>query len=146
MYKIYLRTHDQQVDGDSKTTTSNQVAAAAAFAALVARADLDGQRVAAVLSHKAQRLAFHRFDRPEGESDNWRGRLDEIEWPEPVASRGGARSGAGRKIQTSDGGPVVRKNVSLDERTVRVLTELGGGELSEGIRRAALAIAPPSEV
>lgn len=140
MYKIYLRTHDQQVDGASKTSTSNRDAAAAAFADLVARVDLDGQRIAAVLSHNAQRLAFHRFDRPAGENDNWRGRLDAIEWPEPAAARGGARDGAGRKTQTSDGGPMVRKNVSLDETTIRVLTEFGDEELSEGIRRAARLI------
>lgn len=137
MYKIYLRTHDQQVDGASKTTTNDQVAAASAFAALIARTDLDGQRVAAVLSHNARRLAFHRFDRPHGENDNWRGRLGEIEWPAPAAARGGARDGAGRKTQTSDGGAVTRKNVSLDAATVQVLTALGDGELSEGIRRAA---------
>lgn len=141
MYRIYLRTHDQQVDGASKTTTSNQAAAAAAFAALVARADLIGQRMAAVLSYQATRLAFHRFDHPVGEKDNWVGRLDEIEWPAAPGQHGGARAGSGPKPQTSDGGTMTRRNVSLDDTTVELLKAFGDGELSEGIRRAARAIA-----
>lgn len=142
MYKIYLRTHDQQVVSESKTTTSDQQAAAAAFAALVERTDLDGQRIAAVLSKNATRLAFHRFDQPKGENDNWRGRLDEIEWPDaPAARHGGARAGSGPKPQTSDGGAMKRINVSLDDTTVKILTRFGDDVLSEGIRRAARAIA-----
>lgn len=54
--------------------------------------------------------------------------------------RGGAREGAGRKVQTSDGGPLARKTITVDALTVRVLTALGDGEFSEGIRRAARLI------
>lgn len=81
MFRVYLRTHDQQVDMVSKTNTNDAAVAAAAFAALVAREDLDSQRIAAVLSHDGGQLAFHRFDHLAGSSDYWRGRLNEIEWP-----------------------------------------------------------------
>lgn len=139
MYRIYLRTHDQQVDHASKTITGDASAAAAAFADLVAREELDGQKIAAVLSHNGGQMAFHRFDRPPGDSNYWRGRLDDIEWPETQArvARGGARDGAGRKAQTGDGGPLRRCTVTLDETTIDLLTAFGDGELSEGIRRVA---------
>ncbi len=51
--------------------------------------------------------------------------------------RGGARQGTGPKPGTTDGGPLKRKTVNLDETTVRILTAYGDNELSEGIRRAA---------
>jgi hypothetical protein len=58
---------------------------------------------------------------------------------------GGKRAGAGRKARTTDGGPLQLYSAKLDATTVRVLTALGNGELSEGIRRAArLLPAPPS--
>lgn len=106
MYKIYLRTHDQQVDPSTKSITADRDEAAAAFAGLVARVDLDGRQVAAVLSYNAVRLAFHRFDKAAGENDYWRSRLNEIEWPTATPAKGGAggaRAGAGRRVQTSDG-------------------------------------------
>lgn len=52
-------------------------------------------------------------------------------------TRGGARKGTGPKPATTDGGPMLRKTVSLDETTIRDLSVYGGGELSEGIRKAA---------
>jgi hypothetical protein len=58
----------------------------------------------------------------------------------PVMIHGGARKGAGRKAQTTDGGPLERKTVTVDASTVRVLTAYGDGEFSEGIRRAARAV------
>lgn len=57
-----------------------------------------------------------------------------------VTEWGGEREGAGRKAATTDGGPMERKNVSVDATTVRILTAFGDGEFSEGIRRAARAV------
>lgn len=50
--------------------------------------------------------------------------------------RGGARPGAGRKAPTSDGGDLIRKTVTLDQRTIDAAKHLGYGELSEGLRLA----------
>lgn len=141
IYRVYLRDFQGHVPLGTKTNTPSATAAAQAFAALVNRTDLDGQKWAAVLSHNNGQLAFHRFDRHPGAADYWRDKLDQIEWPDerPVV-HGGAREGAGRTAQTTDGGPLERKTVSVDATTVRLLTEYGDGEFSEGIRRAARAV------
>lgn len=137
-YHVYLRTKSGTLRTENRFRTNSAHEAKQAFAALVNRTDLDGQKAAAVLSHSNRQLAFHRFDRYPGQSDYWRDRLDEIEWPDerPVL-HGGSREGAGRPVRTTDGGPLQRKNVTLDEATIQALTALGDGELSEGIRRAA---------
>ncbi len=141
MYRVYLRDFQGRVPLDTKTNTPSATAAYQAFATLVNRADLDGQKWAAVLSYNNRQMAFHRFDRFPGAADYWRDKLDQIEWPEerPVI-HGGAREGAGRTAQTTDGGPLERKTVSVDATTVRLLTAYGDGEFSEGIRRAARAV------
>jgi len=48
---------------------------------------------------------------------------------------GGARQGAGKPALY--GKPMIRKNVMLDPETIEILKALGGGNLSEGIRKAA---------
>lgn len=48
---------------------------------------------------------------------------------------GGKRKGAGKPALY--GKAMVRKNVMLDPETIEVLKALGGGNLSEGIRKAA---------
>ena len=48
---------------------------------------------------------------------------------------GGSRKGAGKPALY--GKAMKRYNVMLDDETVKVLKELGGGNLSEGIRKAA---------
>lgn len=53
---------------------------------------------------------------------------------EPVTSHGGWRPGAGREKKLKDAGP---RKVYLDAETVKILTDLGDGYLSPGIRRAA---------
>lgn len=145
MYRIYLRSQDQRVR--SKTNTDCRDEAESAFAAIVDRADLDGTDMLVVLNHDGKPIAYHRFGAKPGDSDYWRGRLDDIKWPEDRsgARRGGARAGAGRKAQTGDGGPLQRKTVNLDEASIATLTTYGDGELSEGIRRAARAIGATSE-
>lgn len=55
--------------------------AEAAFADLVNRYDLDGQKLAAVLSYNNKQIAFHRFARRPGDTDYWRDKLEEIPWP-----------------------------------------------------------------
>ena len=122
MYRVYLRTFDQRVLPESKTNTTNPDAAAAAFAELVNRAELDGQRLAATITHDNRQLAFHRFDRRPGDADYWRGRLDEIEWPE--AGRPPSLDG-GRRVQ-----------VYLDAASIERAQALGNGNVSEGIRIA----------
>lgn len=78
-YRAYLRTFDGQVS--EKTITPSRAAALAAFAELVNRAELDGQRLAAALTCDNRQLAFHRFDRELGCADFWRDKLEEIPWP-----------------------------------------------------------------
>lgn len=81
MYRVYLRDFNGRVDMESKTNTHNPDAALDAFAALVNRTDLDGQKLAVALTYKNGQIAFHRFDRPPGDVDYWRDRLNEIPWP-----------------------------------------------------------------
>jgi hypothetical protein len=52
----------------------------------------------------------------------------------PSSGWGGARPGAGRKPLQGDGGPQVRRTVTLPAATVEALTALGEGNLSAGIR------------
>jgi len=139
MYRVYLRDFQGRVPVDTKTNTPSATAAAQAFAALVNRTDLDGQKLAAVLSYNNVQMAFHRFDRFPGQADYWRDRLGEIDWPgaRPVM-HGGSREGSGRpKIGAQ------RVNVSLDEETLRRAREIGAGNVSEGLRRAVAAFTPP---
>lgn len=120
MYRVYLRTFDQQVT--EKTNTPNQQAALDAFAEMVNRTELDGQKLAAVLTYNNRQLAFHRFDREPGMVDYWRDKLAEIELPKVGAPA------------TLDGGK--RVNVYLDAASLAKAAELGGGNVSEGIRLA----------
>lgn len=132
MYRVYLRTFNAQVT--EKTSTPDRAAAQAAFVDLVERTELDGQKLAAVLSYQNRQLAFHRFDRAPGSADYWRDRIDEIEWPQ----RGGAREGAGAK--TADGAAAVQRyNVTLDADSEARARHLGDGDRSLGIRRALKA-------
>ncbi|QYY33666.1 hypothetical protein K2O51_30940 (plasmid) [Cupriavidus pinatubonensis] len=124
MYRVYLRMQDQRVDPATKTNTSSAEAAAEAFGELVARADLDGQKVAAVLTYNQKQLAYHRFDRKPGSADYWRGRMGEIPWPPGIVGR----------PQEMEGGK--RVNVYLDATSLARAARLGAGNVSVGIRRS----------
>lgn len=50
-------------------------------------------------------------------------------------TRGGARPGSGRKPKFGE--RMTRHQVILDPETVSTLTDLGDGNLSQGIRKAA---------
>ncbi len=129
-FRAYLRTFDGQVS--EKTVTTDPNTALAAFATLVERADLDGQKFAVALTGDNRQIAFHRFDRSVGEPDYWRGRIDEIEIP---------GLGRGRPAEMTDGR---RIQVYLDAASLKIAERLGGGNVSAGIR-AALAAANANE-
>lgn len=80
VYRVYLRTKDGQVPDGSKTITPSRDAAIAAFSELVNKTELDGQKLAAVLSHQNRQVAYHRFDREPGQVDYWRDRINEIDF------------------------------------------------------------------
>lgn len=80
MSRTYLPP-SQTLIPESMTYSETQQAAAEAFAALINRTQLNGQKFAAVLTYNHSHLAYHRFDRPVGHQNNWRGRLNEIDWP-----------------------------------------------------------------
>lgn len=83
-FRVYLRDASQQVT--HKTTTDSFEAALAAFSALIACAEFDGQTLLAVFNADGRPIAHHDFRvRPDGSPINptnyWRGRLSEITIP-----------------------------------------------------------------
>ena len=120
MFRIYLRDYEQRVS--EKTNTGNPQAALAAFAALVSRSELDGQKLAAVMTHNSRQLAFHRFDRLPGDSHYWRDKLDKIDW-----------SSTGFPGETEGGKHIL---VFLDEQDLATASRLGNSNVSNGIREA----------
>lgn len=126
MYRVFLRDPDQQVIQSSVTITKDAFAAAQAFAALIERTDFDGKPFSAVLNCNRTQLANHRFHHRPGQDHYWRGRLDEIKWPQmghPRVLEGGKRI-----------------SVYLDVTSHQRAVALGGGNASEGIRLALSAI------
>lgn len=83
-YRVYLRDAQQRVT--DKTVTGSPDAALAAFRALVARTDLDGQRMLAVLNRDGSPVAHHDFSKPEPPAPGsdplrwWRGRTGDIDF------------------------------------------------------------------
>ena len=76
MYRIYLKWPDQRVS--EKTVTGNPEVAETAYRALLARKDLVGKLVVAVLSLNNHGLEYCRFDRPPGYRDSLKGPEDPI--------------------------------------------------------------------
>ena len=138
MYRVYLRTFDQQVR--EKTNTPNQQAALDAFTEMVNRTDLDGKKLAAVITYNNQQLAFHRFDLHPGDMDYWRGRIEEINLSNTLNTHGGP--GRGQGLKAADGATGLKRvNISINTEHMAILRDFGDGKLSLGIRRAADAIA-----
>ncbi len=63
IYRVYRRFHNQSVDPDTKTITSNPEVADAAFRALMKTSRFWATASAAVLSLDNRTLEFRRFDR-----------------------------------------------------------------------------------
>lgn len=122
MFRIYLRDQHQKVS--EKTNTGDPQAAIAAFTALVNRADLDGKRVMAVITKNGGAIAHHKFNACNDDpAFYWRGRIDQLKiYPE-----------AGRPPELEGG---KRINVYLDAESLAIAAHFGGGNVSEGIRRA----------
>lgn len=82
IFRVYLRDAQQRVT--DKTTTGSPAAAIAAFGDLTDRADLDGQRLLAVLSRDGAPVAHHDFSKPAPPDPGsnparwWRGRTPDL--------------------------------------------------------------------
>lgn len=59
----------------------------------------------------------------------------------PAAKHGGKREGAGAK--PLKGEPMTRVNVMLDDATIAKAKQIGGGNLSEGLREAVRRVRKP---
>ncbi|SER37679.1 MULTISPECIES: hypothetical protein [Pseudomonas] len=59
---------------------------------------------------------------------------------EAVKRNGGARVGAGKAKDLPPDAVATKRTVSIDDETAAILTALGGGKLSRGIREAARII------
>lgn len=81
IFRAYLRDPHQRVS--DKTVTGDPAAALAAFATLVNRADLDGQKLLAVLNKDGRPVAHHNFERHDPQQ-NWRGCIDKIDLSKPA--------------------------------------------------------------
>lgn len=64
--------------------------------------------------------------------------MNEVKKQDGRKDNGGRRDTAGRKV--SEGGRRKSRDVTLDDESVRILKEYGEGNLSEGIRRAAILV------
>lgn len=82
IFRVYLRDAHQRVS--EKTVTGSPTAALAAFRDLTDRADLDGQRLLAVLSRDGAPVAHHDFSKPAPPDPGsnparwWRGRTPDL--------------------------------------------------------------------
>lgn len=142
MYSTYLRRPDQQVS--DKTRTARRDVAIEAFSALINRADLDGGKMIVVLNCGGASIACHHFDAaPDDPMHYWRGRLSNLVFPaSPMLALNGASASSDRMSTTTDCGPLKRCATNLDETSIALLTALGDGDLSEGIRLAARRCLP----
>ena len=122
MFRVYLRGPDQSVR--EKTTTGDPGAAIAAFEAIVNRADMDGSGMLAAITKNGAPVAYHKFSaRPDDPSHYWRGRVDQL----PIYGK------AGRPSDLCGG---KRVNVYLDATSLEIAKRIGGGNVSEGIRKS----------
>lgn len=123
-YKLFVRQIGSIERPKIHKTTTSRGVAEKAFGNLINHDDLHGQPVEVLLMHERILLACHRCDSKRGDDQNWRGRLDEIPWPDTKIGRPNELQG-GKRL-----------NVYLDEASLKRAEELGGGNVSLGIRRA----------
>lgn len=126
IFRVYLRRPDGTAEKATSTTDADT--ALAALAALVARTDLAGEPVAAVLSLSKRIMTEHRFDIGISDPEYWRHRVGASKLPADAGARYGTVAGK----QTC---------VSLPEAAVSLAAEIGDGNVSRGIRRALGAAA-----
>jgi len=87
LYRIYLRDSSGQIS--EKTVEGDRAKAVTAFDSLINRVDLDGTNTVAVLTYKTRPVAHHKFQFGSDPSRSdpmyfWRGRTEEIRWPNMV--------------------------------------------------------------
>lgn len=111
MYRAYIRTFRGEIS--EKTNTPDRAAAEAAFAELVGRSTLDGQKLAAALTYQNRQIAFHRFDRAPGDADYWRDRLDELDWPQRGRPVGTGEGRGGESTALPDPTPEAVRQVRI---------------------------------
>ena len=123
-YRIYLQIPNGSAF--ERTETGSRSIAESAFKAFLERDELDKTEVSVHLLYQRTVLAVHRFDAAQGTFENWKGRVDEIAWPE-------GQGQVGRPTELEGG---ARHNVYLDSASVARARKLGKGNISEGIRIA----------
>jgi hypothetical protein len=123
-YRIYLQIPNGSAF--ERTETGSRSIAESIFSAFLERDELDNKEVSLHLVYQRTTLAVHHFDAAPGTTNNWKGRVDEIAWPQ-------GHGQAGRPTELEGGG---RRNVYLDAVSVARARKLGKGNISEGIRIA----------
>jgi hypothetical protein len=123
-YRIYLQIPNGSAF--ERTETGSRSIAESVFRAFLERDELDNKDVSLHLVYQRATLAVHRFDAASGTTNNWKGRVDEIAWPE-------GHGQVGRPTELEGGG---RRNVYLDAVSIARARKLGKGNISEGIRIA----------
>ncbi len=95
-YRIYLQIPNGSAF--ERTETGSRSIAESVFSAFLEREELDNKEVSLHLVYQRTTLAIHRFDAAPGTTNNWKGRVDEIAWPEghgqvgrPTELEGGVR-------------------------------------------------------
>jgi hypothetical protein len=123
-YRIYLQIPNGSAF--ERTETGSRSIAESVFSAFLERDELDNKDVSLHLVYQRTTLAVHRFNEAAGTTNNWKGRVDEIAWPE-------GHGQVGRPTELEGGG---RRNVYLDAVSIARARKLGKGNISEGIRIA----------
>lgn len=120
MYRVYIRSYDQKVLDLYRTTSPED--ARSRFVELVNSTQYEGQKVGVALTKNNLQIAFHRFDVDAQHQNNWRGRLDELNVPNPV----------GRPVTIG----AVRKNITISPERWEMAQKIGNGNASAGIAAA----------
>jgi hypothetical protein len=123
-YRIYLQIPNGSAF--ERTETGSRAIAESVFKAFLERDELDKTEVTVHLLYQRTVLAIHRFDASQGTPGNWKGKVQEIAWPE-------GQGQVGRPTELEGG---ARHNVYLDTASIARARKLGKGNISEGLRLA----------